>query len=98
MLEVHPPQHAAHSWRDFFIHIATIVIGLLIAPGHLNPVLALTAVLCIAVAAGACGAINMWYDRDIDAIMRRTRNRPIPGGRIDPGSALGFDSRTLSTR
>jgi heme o synthase len=66
------------------------LVGLLVAPGHLHPVLAFTAVLCIAIAAGACGAINMWYDRDIDAIMRRTRNRPIPGGRIDPGSALGF--------
>src|SRR3984957_4281194 len=66
------------------------LIGLLVAPGHLNPVLAFTAVLCIAVAAGACGAINMWYDRDIDAIMRRTRTRPIPMGRIEPGAALGF--------
>ncbi len=65
-------------------------IGLLVAPGHLNPVLGFTAVLCIAVAAGACGAINMWYDRDIDAIMHRTRNRPIPAGRIEPGAALGF--------
>jgi protoheme IX farnesyltransferase len=66
------------------------LIGLLLAPGHLHAVLALTAVLCIAVAAGACGAINMWYDRDIDALMRRTRNRPIPAGRIEPGAALGF--------
>jgi protoheme IX farnesyltransferase len=66
------------------------LIGLLVAPGHLNPVLAFTAILCIAVAAGACGAINMWYDRDIDAIMRRTRNRPIPTGRIQPSPALGF--------
>jgi protoheme IX farnesyltransferase len=65
-------------------------IGLLVAPGHLNPVLAFTAILCITVAAGACGAINMWYDRDIDSIMRRTRNRPIPAGRIQPGPALGF--------
>jgi protoheme IX farnesyltransferase len=66
------------------------LIGLLVAPGHLNPVLAFTAVLCIAVAAGACGAINMWYDRDIDAVMRRTRSRPIPAGRIEPGAALGY--------
>jgi protoheme IX farnesyltransferase len=66
------------------------LIGLLVAPGHLNPVLAFTAVLCIAIAAGACGAINMWYDRDIDAIMRRTRTRPIPGGRIEAGAALGY--------
>ena len=66
------------------------LIGLLVAPGHLHPVLAFTAVLCIAVAAGACGAINMWYDRDIDALMRRTRNRPIPAGRIEPGAALAY--------
>jgi heme o synthase len=66
------------------------LIGLLVAPGHLHPVLAFTAVLCIAVAAGACGAINMWYDRDIDALMRRTRSRPIPDGRIPPGSALAY--------
>jgi protoheme IX farnesyltransferase len=66
------------------------LIGLLVAPGHLHPVLAFTAVLCIAIAAGACGAINMWYDRDIDAVMRRTRNRPIPAGRIEPGAALGY--------
>jgi hypothetical protein len=66
------------------------LIGLLVAPGHLHPVLAFTAVLCIAVAAGAAGAINMWYDRDIDALMRRTANRPIPGGRIAAGAALGY--------
>ncbi|MFL5289165.1 MAG: heme o synthase [Rhodopila sp.] len=66
------------------------IVGLIVAPGYLHPVLALTAILCITVAAGACGAINMWYDRDIDAIMRRTAKRPIPAGRIEPGSALGF--------
>jgi protoheme IX farnesyltransferase len=66
------------------------LVGLLVAPGHLNPVLAFTAVLCIAVAAGAAGAINMWYDRDIDGRMRRTARRPIPAGRIEPGDALGF--------
>jgi heme o synthase len=76
--------------RVMTLVVFTGVIGLLIAPGHLNPVLAITAVLCIAVAAGACGAINMWYDRDIDALMRRTCNRPIPAGRIEPGAALGF--------
>jgi protoheme IX farnesyltransferase len=70
--------------------VFTGVIGLLVAPGHLNVVLAVTAILCITVAAGACGAINMWYDRDIDAVMRRTRNRPIPAGRIQPEAALGF--------
>jgi protoheme IX farnesyltransferase len=53
-------------------------------------VLAAVAVLCIAVGAGASGAINMWYDRDIDALMSRTANRPIPAGRMAPGDALGF--------
>ncbi len=65
-------------------------IGLLMAPGTLHPVLGFTAVLAITVAAGAAGAINMWYDRDIDAIMSRTARRPIPGGRIEAGEALGF--------
>nr|WP_240789997.1 heme o synthase [Roseomonas sp. HF4] len=68
------------------------LVGLLVAPGALlmNPVLAATAILCIAVAAGAAGAINMWYDRDIDAVMRRTAKRPIPDGRIAPAAALAF--------
>jgi heme o synthase len=76
--------------RVMTLVVFTGLIGMLVAPGHLNPVLGLTAVLCIAVAAGGCGAINMWYDRDIDALMRRTRNRPIPAGRIAPSAALGF--------
>jgi heme o synthase len=76
--------------RVMSLVVFTGLIGLLIAPGHLHPVLGFTAVLCITVAAGACGAINMWYDRDIDAVMRRTQSRPIPQGRIMPGEALGF--------
>jgi protoheme IX farnesyltransferase len=64
--------------------------GLMVAPGALHPVLATVAVLCIAVGAGASGAINMWYDRDIDAIMQRTRKRPIPAGRVDPQEAVSF--------
>jgi protoheme IX farnesyltransferase len=68
----------------------TGAVGMWLAPGTLHPVLAFTALLCIAVGAGASGAINMWYDRDIDAGMARTRNRPLPAGRMDPGSALGF--------
>jgi heme o synthase len=64
--------------------------GLMAAPGHLHPLLAAVAVLCIAVGAGASGAINMWYDRDIDAVMSRTCRRPIPAGRIDPSEAAGF--------
>jgi heme o synthase len=64
--------------------------GLMVAPGDLHPVLATVAVLCIAVGAGASGAINMWYDRDIDAVMQRTRQRPIPAGRVDPQEAVSF--------
>jgi protoheme IX farnesyltransferase len=76
--------------RVVVLVVFTGLVGLLVAPGHLHPVLAFAAVLCIAVAAGAAGAINMWYDRDIDALMRRTARRPIPAGRIEPGEALGF--------
>ena len=82
--------------RVMSLVVFTGLIGLLVAPGGINPVIGLTAVLCIAVGAGACGAINMWYDRDIDARMRRTRNRPIPAGRMPPGAALGFGI-TLAT-
>ena len=70
--------------------VLTGIVGMLVAPGHLHPVLAFTAVACIAVAAGSAGAINMWYDRDIDALMNRTSRRPIPAGRVDPGEALVF--------
>ena len=85
--------------RDWFLLLKPRVIllvvftgaaALLVAPGRIHPVLALTAILCIAVGAGAAGAINMWYDRDIDAVMRRTAKRPIPDGRIAAGDALGF--------
>jgi protoheme IX farnesyltransferase len=58
------------------------------APGSVHPVLAAVAILCIAVAAGASGAINMWYERDIDALMTRTCNRPLPTGRVEPAEAL----------
>jgi protoheme IX farnesyltransferase len=70
--------------------VFTGLVGLAVAPQHLHPVLAVVAVLCIAVGAGAAGAINMWYDRDIDAVMRRTAARPLPAGRMLPGEALGF--------
>jgi heme o synthase len=66
------------------------VAGMVAAPGHLHPLLAAVAILCIAVGAGAAGAINMWYDRDIDGLMSRTRHRPIPAGRIEPAEAAGF--------
>ncbi len=66
------------------------IAGLVVAPGSLHPVLAAVAILCIAVSAGAAGAINMWYDRDIDAVMARTKRRPIPMGRVEPAEALAF--------
>jgi len=76
--------------RVMSLVVFTGFVGLVVAPGHLHPVLAAIAVLCIAVGAGASGAINMWYDRDIDAVMRRTAMRPLPAGRMLPGEALGF--------
>ena len=76
--------------RVISLVVFTGAVGIIVAPGHLNWVLVVATVLCIALGAGASGAINMWYDRDIDAVMRRTMNRPIPGGRVAPGAALGF--------
>jgi heme o synthase len=76
--------------RVMTLVVFTGFVGMAVAPGHMNPVLAAIAVLCIAVASGAAGAINMWYDRDIDAIMDRTNSRPLPGGRVDPDEALAF--------
>lgn len=76
--------------RVMSLVVFTGLTGLMLAPGDLHPVLAVVAVLCIAVGAGASGAINMWYDRDIDAVMSRTVRRPIPDGRIGPSEALGF--------
>ncbi len=76
--------------RVMSLVVFTGVVGMVLAPGTMHPVLALVAILCIAVGAGAAGAINMWYDRDIDALMSRTKNRPIPAGRVPPGIALGF--------
>jgi protoheme IX farnesyltransferase len=64
--------------------------GLYVAPGHIHPLIGAVAVLCIAVAAGASGAMNMWYDRDIDSIMSRTCGRPIPKGYVAPEQALAF--------
>ncbi|AZL15811.1 heme o synthase [Rickettsiales endosymbiont of Stachyamoeba lipophora] len=64
--------------------------GLLVAPGQIHPFIAFIAILCIAIGSGASGAINMWYDQDIDRIMKRTQMRPIPQGLITPESALEF--------
>ncbi len=76
--------------RVMSLVVFTGAVGIVVAPGNLHPVLALVAILCIAVGAGASGCINMWYERDVDAIMRRTRNRPIPAGRMAPRTALEF--------
>ncbi len=76
--------------RVMSLVVFTGVVGLVIAPGSLHPLLAVIAILCIAIGSGAAGAINMWYDRDIDAIMDRTAKRPIPAGRVAPNDALVF--------
>jgi heme o synthase len=76
--------------RVMSLVIFTALVGLMIAPGHVHPVLAFTSILCIAVGAGASGALNMWYESDIDAKMSRTANRPIPRGRITRPEALAF--------
>ena len=70
--------------------VFTALVGLLVAPIGVNPFIGFVAVLCIAVGAGASGALNMWWDADIDAIMKRTVNRPIPSGAVQPGEALGI--------
>lgn len=76
--------------RVMSLVVFTAWTGLMMAPGHIDPFTASVAILCIAVAAGASGAINMWYDRDIDNIMTRTQNRPLPAGTLKPLEALGF--------
>src|SRR4051812_28438566 len=76
--------------RVMSLVVFTALVGLVVAPAHVHPMIALTALICIAVGAGAAGALNMWYDADIDAVMSRTASRPIPRGRIAPGEALGF--------
>ncbi len=76
--------------RVMSLVVFTALVGLLVAPGHINPVIGFAALLCITVGAGAAGALNMWYDADIDARMARTAGRPIPRGRVTPGEAAGF--------
>jgi len=70
--------------------VFTALVGFVLAPGHPDPLAASIAMLCIAVGAGAAGALNMWYDADIDAVMARTALRPIPRGRLSRGEALVF--------
>ena len=76
--------------RVMSLVIFTGLAGIVVAPGDIHPLTAFTALLCIAIAAGASGALNMAYDSDIDALMTRTANRPIPSGHIARGEALGF--------
>ena len=78
--------------RVMSLVVFTAFVGMMEAGGALHPLLAWIALLCIALGAGAAGALNMWYDADIDTLMARTRTRPIPQGRILPGEALGFGS------
>jgi protoheme IX farnesyltransferase len=87
------------DWRDFLaltkprvmsLVVFTGLCGLLAAPVPIHPVLGFTAILCIALGAGAAGALNMWYEADLDALMKRTAGRPIPAGRMDRQSALHF--------
>jgi protoheme IX farnesyltransferase len=90
---------APADWRDFLaltkprvmsLVVFTGLCGLLAAPTRLHPVLGFTAIVCIALAAGAAAALNMWYESDLDAKMKRTAKRPIPAGRMDRQSALHF--------
>src|SRR5450432_2609573 len=76
--------------RVMSLVVFTALVGLMVAPGHLHPVLGFAALLCIAIGAGAAGALNMWFDADVDAVMSRTKSRPIPAGRVLPQEALGF--------
>ena len=76
--------------RVMSLVVFTALVGMLVAPGGINPFIGLIAIACIAIGAGASGALNMWYDADIDAVMSRTQNRPIPAGRMTRGEALAF--------
>jgi protoheme IX farnesyltransferase len=98
-IEMTTPAALPADWRDFVAltkpRVMSLVVfsglaGLLVAPVQLPLVLGFTAILCIALAAGACGALNQWYEVEIDAKMRRTAKRPLPAGRMDRQSALHF--------
>jgi len=87
------------DWRDFvqltkpgvmWLAVFTGAAGMLAAPGHIHPVLGLFAVLCIALGAGGAGALNQWWEADIDRVMKRTRGRPLPAGRMERDAALQF--------
>ncbi|MEM6387815.1 MAG: heme o synthase [Pseudomonadota bacterium] len=76
--------------RVMSLVVFTALVGLLVAPGSLHVVEIVAAIIFIGLGAGASGALNMWYDADIDAVMRRTAQRPVPSGRIEPGEALAI--------
>jgi heme o synthase len=76
--------------RVMSLVVFTALVGLMVAPGHLHPVIGFAALLCIATGAGAAGSLNMWFDADVDAVMSRTARRPIPAGRVLPQEALAF--------
>ena len=76
--------------RVMVLAVFTAAVGLLIAPGHLDPLLGAASLIGIAAGAGAAGVLNMWYDADIDAVMTRTARRPIPGGKVSRAEARGF--------
>jgi len=76
--------------RVMSLVVFTALVGVLVAPGPVHPFIAMTSILFIALGAGASGALNMWWDADIDLIMKRTAKRPVPSGRVQPGEALGF--------
>src|SRR5947209_14583033 len=98
-VELTDPAALPADWRDILaltkprvmsLVVFTGLCGLLVAPAMLPPVLGFSAILCIALGAGACGALNQWYEVDLDAKMRRTAKRPLPDGRMDRQSALHF--------
>jgi heme o synthase len=76
--------------RVMSLVVFTALVGMLVAPVSVHPVVGLAAIIFIALGAGASGALNMWWDADIDAVMRRTMSRPVPAGKVSPGEALGF--------
>jgi heme o synthase len=76
--------------RVMSLVVFTALAGIVAAPGHVHPVIGFASLVAIAIGAGASGALNMWYDADIDAVMSRTRTRPVPAGRVAPGEALAF--------
>ena len=98
-IEMTNPAALPADWRDFLaltkprvmsLVVFTGLCGMLAAPVHAAAVLGFTAILCIALGAGACGALNQWYEADLDAKMKRTAKRPLPAGRMDRQTALHF--------